>query len=47
VGYILKVPAATQVIGCEHEGAGLNDTDGDTNPTLSNSLFATIRRGRM
>lgn len=46
VGYILKtLPIPRHETGNGH-GVSLNH-DGDGNPTLSNSLFATIRRGRM
>lgn len=46
VGYIMKIPGPRHETGSGH-GMSPNDGDGDMNPTLSNSLFATIRRGRM
>jgi hypothetical protein len=47
VGYIMKVQTGASVTGTGHGTACQDDSDGDINPTLSNSLFETLRRGRM
>lgn len=46
VGYIVKIPP-TSPRASDRCGVSFSTKNEDTNPTLSNSLFATLRRGRM
>lgn len=46
VGYIMKIPATPFGTGNGQE-ISLDDREEDMHPTLSNSLFPTMRRGRM